>query len=371
MQKDLPPLFILFIQLGVGGVQRKIVDIVNYLAEYKPDLPIYIILRNKESFDLNPEIKNKNVRIINYQDWAKIKIPLFFPIFVTYQIWRLKPKAVLAFLDFVSLPAIWARLILFWRKFKVVLSEDHYTSEIIPLFTFGRLRNFLVKVFYPFADIIFTCSEVTKQDLIQNYALSKGKIKIIRNWTTFMERDVKTRTKKYDFIYIGRMFKTKNLEFLIKALRRIKIKRQDIKLCLLGSGQEKEKLQEMTKKYDLEKNVDFIEPRHDVENFLAKAKIFVYSSQFRAEGFPITILEAMAIGTPVLTRNFAGAGEYLKNEENCYLFKIENDFIERAMWLLKSYNRRNLIAAKAKRYVQKHHSSQNILEYLRELGIEK
>lgn len=363
------PLLILFIHLGLGGVQRKIVDIVNYLTDYKPDLPIYILLRTKESFDLSPEIKNKNVRIINYQDWAKIKIPLFFPIFVIHQIWRLKPKAVLAFLDFVSLPAIWARIILFWRKFKLVLSEDHYTSEIIPLFTFGRLRNFLVKVFYPFADTVFTCSEVTKRDLIQNYALPEGKIKIIRNWTTFMERDVKTRTEKYDFIYIGRMFKTKNLEFLIRALKKIKTKKRNIKLCLLGGGQEKKRLQEMVKKDGLEENVDFVKPQHNVEDFLACSKLFVYSSQFRAEGFPMTVLEAMAIGTPVLTRNFAGAGEFLKDGENCYLFETETEFIKKAVWLLDNPKERRLIALEAKKYVQENHSKENIKVYLKALEI--
>ncbi|HUS60178.1 MAG TPA: glycosyltransferase family 4 protein [Nevskiaceae bacterium] len=368
------PLLILFINLGVGGVQRKIVDIVNFLGSYQPDLPIFILLRNREQFDLTPDIRNKKVKTINYKDykdWMRVKIPLFFPFFVLWHIWRLKPKSILAFLDFVSLPAIWAKLILFWRKTKLVLSEDHYTSRIIPIFTYGRLRNFLVKMFYPFADVVFTCSQATKNDLIRNYGLPENKIKIIRNWTTFTTRRPKIRRKKYDFIYLGRLEKTKNLGFLIKALKKLKETRKGVSLCLLGSGKEKESLERMTKESHLEKNVDFIEPRRDVEDFLAQSRIFVYSPQIKAEGFPLAILEAMAVGTPVLTRDFAGAKEFLADGKNCYFFQTQKEFIQKALWLLNNPSERRRIASRARWYVEKYHSPQNILEYLKELELLK
>lgn len=365
----MPPLLILFIHLGVGGVQRKIVDIVNFLASYQPNLPIFILLRNKESFDLSPEIKNQKVKIINYQDWAKIKIPLFFPFFIIYQIWRLKPGSVLAFLDFVSLPAIWAKLILFWRKFRLVLSEDHYASRVVATFTLGRLRNFLMKVFYPFAEVIFVCSQATKRDLIKNYGLAANKIKIIRNWTTFTRRKPAPADKQFDLIYIGRLFRTKNLKFLIKATSKLKKKKKNISLCFLGAGPEKENLQLMAARLDLGKNVEFIEPRLGVENMLARSKILVLCSKVRAEGFPLVILEAMAVGTPVLTREFSGAKEFLKEKENCFLFKTGAEFIRKALWLLNNDWERKKIADKASKYVKKCHSSQNILGYLKELNL--
>lgn len=367
------PLLILFIHLGVGGVQRKIVDIVNYLVNYRPNLPIYILLRNKESFDLSPEINNKKTKIINYEDWirANVKVPFFFPFFIIWQIWKLKPKAILSFLDFVSLPAIWAKLLFFWRKTKLVLSEDHYASRVILTFTFGRMRSFLVKVFYPFADVIFACSQATKKDLIKSYGLPEAKIKIIRNWTTFTSRKPKTKDKKYDFIYIGRLEKTKNLGFLLKALKKLKKRKKGISLCLLGAGKEKENLAAIVQRYRLKRNVDFVEPKHEVEDFLAQTRIFVCSSQIKVEGFPLVILEAMAIGTPVLTREFAGAKESLTNGKNCYFFKTEKEFITKALWLLDNPKERGKIAAKARQYVSKNHSPQNILEYFKELDLLK
>ncbi|PJE67792.1 hypothetical protein COU95_00390 [Candidatus Shapirobacteria bacterium CG10_big_fil_rev_8_21_14_0_10_40_9] len=363
------PLLLLFTNLGVGGVQRKIVDIVNFLASYKPDFPIYILLRNYEDYDLSPEIKNKNVKIINYQDRIKIRIPFFFPFFEIYQIWRIKPRAILSFLDFVSVPAIWAKLLFFWRRTRLVISEDHYASKIIPNFKFGHLRNFLVKIFYPFADVIFTCSQATKDDLIKNYGFLPKKIKIIRNWTTFAERKIEVKEKKYDLIYIGRLVKVKNISFLIKAFKKIKNLKRDIKLCLIGSGQETENLKRMSRQLGLERHIDFFKPRHDVADFLASSRVFVLCSLPRSEGFPVIVLEAMAVGTPVLACDFAGAREFLRDGQNCYLFRDEDEFIKKTLWLLDHPKERETVADRAYQYVKQYHSPGNILTYLRELKI--
>jgi len=361
------PLLITFTNLGLGGVQRKIVDIANFLASVRPDLPIYILLRNREDYDLSYEIKNKNVKIINYQDWLKIKIPFFFPFFEIYQIWRIKPQAILSFLDFVSLPAVLAKL-LFLRKVRLVLSEDHYTSKVVPSFNFGHFRSFLMKIFYPFADVVFTCSEATKRDLIKNYNLPAEKLKVIRNWTTFIERK-RRREEKYDLIYIGRFFWTKNLSFLIGALKKLKKKKRNISLCLLGRGQEKTNLLKLVEKYSLKLNVSFVEPSRQVDKFLACSRIFVICSKVKAEGFPMVILEAMAMKTPVLARDFAGAKEFLKDGQNCYLFKTEKEFIKKVIWLLNNPQERKKIAKKAYRDVKKYHSPDNILAYLQALNI--
>jgi len=362
---------IIFTHLGVGGVQRKIVDIVNFLAISRSDLPIYIVLRSKEKFDLGIEIKNKKVKIINYQDWikTKIKIPYFFPFFIVWQIFRLKPKAILSFLDYTSLPAIWAKLLMPWRKIRLVLSEDHYASGVIPTFTLGRLRCFLVKIFYPFANTVFSCSQATAQDLIINFNIPKNKVRVVRNWTLFRKRKNKNKKKIYDLIYIGRFYKTKNLGFLLRVLKEMRRKKKDIKLCLLGEGEEKENLCKLVNKYHLNDNVDFVPPQYKIENFLNLAKILVYSSFPKVEGFPMIFLEAMALGTPVLSKEFVGVKEFLKDGYNGCLFKTEKEFIEKALWLLKNKKERNKLAVRAENYIKKYHLKDNINDYLKALHL--
>ncbi len=260
------PLLILFINLGVGGVQRKIVDICNFLSKDKPNLLIYLILRNRDDYDLSSEIKNKKVKIIYYTRKSNLLHRLlwpFFPIFVIWQIFKIKPSAVLSFLDFASIPAIWARLFLSTRKFRLVLSENHYTSRVVPLFKFGKIRNILIKIFYRYADVVFSCSQAGRQDLVKNYGLPRGKVKVFRSWTTFTKTLntkylIQNTQKEYDLVYVGRFYWTKNLGFLIKGLAKLKKIKQHIRLLLVGTGQEEKNLRNLVKKYQLEENVAFL-----------------------------------------------------------------------------------------------------------------
>ena len=128
-------------------------------------------------------------------------------------------------------------------------------------------------------------------------------------------------------------------------------------------------MEKLVSRLRLGKQVFFVNTTHDVESFLTRARIFVYCSWFRVEGLPLAILEAMALNIPVLTRNFAGAGEFLLDKENCYIFEKEEEFIQKAIWLLNHSQERELISASAKRYIKKYHSSENIGAYLEELGI--
>lgn len=363
-------LFIIFIDLGIGGVQRKIVDIVNYLGISRKDLKIHLLLRKKTNFNLTPEIKNKNVKILYYTDYFKKRIPFFFPFFVLFKTYQLKPQAILAFLDLPSLTAVLSKLVFFWRKIKVALSEDHYTSSVVPQFKFGRLRELLIKIFYPGADVIFTCSKANKRDLVRSYGLSVKKIKIITNWTSLVKtRKLKKQKKKYDFLYAGRLEKVKRIDYLLQLLNLVKKKKKDIKLCLVGEGKDKHRLKNLVIKYDLQQNVIFKPATRKISLYYQQSKIFVFTAQRRADGFPLVILEAMALKTPILTTNFAGAKEFLQGNINCLFINSKKEFADKALLLLENERLRARLIRKAYQTVLQNHSPENIKTYIKALGL--
>lgn len=363
------PLFIVFSNLGLGGIQKKIVDIVNLLATTQPNLPIYILLRRKDEFDLSKKIKNKRVIIINYSEWARVKTPFFFSFFVLYQVWRLKPRAILSFLSPFSLPAVLAKLVFFWRKIKVVINEDHYTSGIVPLYRYSVLNRWGISLLYPVADQIISPTSAAKNDLVKNFGVPEIKIKIVPNWTNLADKKIPQTRKEFDLIYAGRLVKTKRVDFLLKGMVKLKKYKKDIKLVILGDGEERNRLEKLSRKLGIQKNVYFLGARQDVENFLVRSRIFVCSSQFGAEGFPLALLEAMAMGVPVLTRRFAGVDDVIKDRENGLIFNSMKEFVEKAWWLLKFPQKRKIIARHAKVDIKKYHSLKNIDEYLEALGI--
>lgn len=364
------PLFIVFSNLGLGGVQKKIVDIVNLLAKTQPNLPIYILLRRRNDFDLGNKIKNRRVEIINYTDWARVKTPFFFTFFLLYQVWQLKPEAILSFLSPFSLPAVLAKLAFFWRKTKVVINEDHYTSGIVPLLRYSKLNRWGIKLFYPKADLIISPTRAAKKDLVDNFGVPEEKIKIVPNWTHFANRRITKVPPKYDLIYAGRLERPKRIDFLLRGIVEMKKAKEDIRLCLLGDGKEKVRLENFAKRKGIKDNVDFGGARQDVENFLAKSRLFVCTSQFGAEGFPLAILEAMAIGVPILAFRFAGVEDVIKDGESGFIFNSFKELIKKTLWLLENQAERKAAAKQAKAIVKKDHSLKNANDYLQALGLE-
>lgn len=367
-----PSLFIIYYDLGLGGIQRKIIDIVNFLAENQPNLRVFILLRRKPTdFDLSDKIKNQQGKIIYYPNWPKVRIPFFFPIFVFYQTWRLKPQVILAFSDMPGFASIWSKLLFFWRKIKVVISEDPNTlpSRQISTYRFAPLRHFLIRIFYPFANTVFTVNRPFLKDLIKTYYLSPKKVSLISNWTFLTERKIFPGKKIYDLVFVGRLRPEKNIGFLLKGVKKLKKFRKDISLCLVGEGEEKKRLQAEAKRRQLKGNVFFVGPTKRVKNYLSQSKIFVLSSE--NEGLPLTILEAMACGLPVLSSNYPGAKDVIKDGINGFIFKNQAQFIGKVKWLLENPGQRRKIGQQAKAYVRQYHSPENINQYLEPLGFKK
>lgn len=368
--KKSPPLFFVYYNLGFGGLQKKIVDIVNWLSVNEPEIPTFVLLRRRKSdFDISWWIKNPKAKILYYEDWIRVRIPFFFPVFVLVMVAKYKPKTIFSFSDIPSLSVIWVKIILFWRSINVVVSERAYTSWYVSNQEYGKLRNFLVKTFYPLADKIVCLTKATKMDLISYYGLRSEKITIIPNWTSMAKEKPAIIRKQYDFIYIGRLDKAKRVLYLLQLFCKLYTYRKNVSLCILGKGEETLKIKKFIKAHNLNNNIFLKEPVYDVRPSLCSSKVLVLTTQYKAEGFPTAILEAMAMGIPVLTGRFAGLEDVVINGENGLIFVSEEDFIKKAILLLDNKKMYENISQNAKILVEKYHSLDNIKQYIDLAGI--
>lgn len=111
---------------------------------------------------------------------------------------------------------------------------------------------------------------------------------------------------------IGRLSKEKGYDILIRSIYYIKTKyNYDIKLSIFGEGPEQYKLYKLTKELNVENNVVFKGYIPDAYKFLKIFDIFVLSSL--TEGMPITLLEAMRIGIPIVATAVGGIPEALEH----------------------------------------------------------
>lgn len=121
-----------------------------------------------------------------------------------------------------------------------------------------------------------------------------------------------SRTKK--IVAVGRLAKQKNFRLLIDGFYDISGEFPDWRLQIYGEGPLRDELQRQILQYDLSERVSLCGAHQDVMERISDAELFIMSSDF--EGFPNAMLEAMAIGLPVISTDFATgiARELIKTE---------------------------------------------------------
>ena len=119
-------------------------------------------------------------------------------------------------------------------------------------------------------------------------------------------------------LFLGVLIKRKGVHDLIEALN--KLSNHNYKLIIAGEGVEEDNLKRMVKSYDLEDNVDFVGWINSEDKFklLSNVQFMVLPSY--NEGLPMSILEAMSYGVPVLSTN-VGDIPSVVDENNGFLFE--------------------------------------------------
>jgi len=231
----------------------------------------------------------------------------FFPLFFLKPICILKRKKIIAT----------------WHE---VWGKDYWLEYLGWRGIFGYLAEKL-SIFMP-DKIISVSGRTTKK--LKGKLGSRKKIYTIPNGNDFEKiQKIRPTGKKFDVIFAGRLLSHKNVDILIKSIHLIKEKKQEIKCLIIGEGPERKNLEMLTKKLNLEKNIEFsgfLENHDDVYAQMKSSKVFVLPST--REGFGIVVIEANACGIPVITIEHKdnAAGDLIEEGKNgfiCYIKKEE------------------------------------------------
>lgn len=108
-------------------------------------------------------------------------------------------------------------------------------------------------------------------------------------------------------ISVGRLSPEKDYATLLQATQRVIAVYPTFRLILVGDGQERTRLQSLAAELGIEKQVEFLGEQTNVHEHLPRAGFFVSSST--TEGISLTLLEAMAVGLPIVTTAVGGSPE--------------------------------------------------------------
>ena len=148
--------------------------------------------------------------------------------------------------------------------------------------------------------------------------------------TAYTERELKAirgnlgLSDEYVVITTSRLVPKNAVDVLIKALAFLKAHNFNIESLIIGDGPERKKLQALSRKLKVSKEILFLGqiPHNDLPLYLKVADVFVRAS--RSEGLGSSFLEAMAAGVPVIGTPVGGIPDFLKDNQTGFYAKADD-----------------------------------------------
>ena len=154
-------------------------------------------------------------------------------------------------------------------------------------------------------------------------------------------------------VFVGRLTAQKAPELLLDTWSYVARKYPTSKLVFVGDGDRRVMLEAKTSRAGLTDSVIFTGQVDNVDDYLRAADIFVLPSA--AEGMSLALLEAMAVGLPVVASQVSGTVDAIRHGENGLLFESGDmeGFVNCIISLIESPTRRAYLGRSARKTIEK------------------
>lgn len=160
------------------------------------------------------------------------------------------------------------------------------------------------------------------QKLLHTWGIEEERVRVIYNAARHTEACYLRLQEKPYVVSVSRLVPWKGFAGVIRAFK--KIEDPELKLVIVGGGPERSRLEALVRELELSSRVLFTGALSHEETmaYIAHAEAFVLNTQY--EGFSHLILEAFALGTPVLTTAVGGNPEQVTDGETGILFEPDD-----------------------------------------------
>lgn len=213
---------------------------------------------------------------------------------------------------------------------------------------------------YDKVDAFFVTTPFNLQ-LLKN-VVDEKKIYIKPYFADIQPRQLNDKKRNY-YIYISRVEYLKGIYVLLEAFKELRGER----LIVLGVGADRDKACKYAQDNHLS-NIEFIEwkPKQEMLQLLYDAKALVFPTQLY-EGYPMTIVESMALGTPVIGSDFGNVGTIIRDKENGLLFRHDSseDLREKLQYFSEHTEEARRMESGAQKYFEDNHLPDYVYERTR------
>ncbi len=158
---------------------------------------------------------------------------------------------------------------------------------------------------------------------------------------------------------IGRLAPIKNMNMALRVLSLLQYK--NVHLIIVGDGDERPLLEQHAMHLGINDKVHFWGWETDITKIYSGIDMLLLTS--KNEGTPVTIIEAMASGVPVVATRVGGVPDIISHQESGYLCQVDNDkeMAEQIMFLLDNPSKTQQICNQARQSVGKMYNAQRLV----------
>lgn len=309
--------------LGIGGLERIVIDVVNGLDPARFEQVVCCISRRGEAAD---QLRD-GVRCIDLGKGEKAD--RLMPLKLASVFRRERPDIVHS-QSWSGVDTALAKLIS--PGVKLVHSEhgrNYPQWRKQPL-----MRRLARRCLYHLADAVFAISAEVGEFYCGQTGFPTERMKVIHNGIDVQRIDEADATgireelgiAPNDLVFgtVARLDLTKDTITLVRAFAAVALPRRNpgIKLLIVGDGEERSRLEEFVSMLNLNRVVIFTGMRRDVPQLLKAMDVFALSSV--SEGMPVTVLEAMAARLPVVATEVGALPELVEEGKTGFLVPMRH-----------------------------------------------
>lgn len=305
--------FFIVSSLGAGGSERVYWLLSQYFAQ--KNFEVYVAF-----FDGRDQCFSLDVPGVKFIDLKTLKASR--SLFKLLKVLRkVKPFVVFSTTDHINV--LTAMVTLFVHVPRLIARASNNPAQMKNFHGFkARFYNLFNYLLLKRFNIIICQTQEMLQSTSKLYGLSLKKLKVIPNPVNPYYHQPKNLKKPVAFqhmVAVGRLSPEKGLFRLLEVMRLLP---PNYRLSIAGEGALMARLNQYVSLHKLDARVTFMGKVTNVAALLADSKLLVMTSF--TEGFPNVILEALAVGTPVVTFEVGGADVMIKPGFNGYIVKQDD-----------------------------------------------
>ena len=307
--------FLCIPSLATGGAEKFVVDLATRI---NPSIFEVVVVETRYDVDspFKQQLLNKGIRIVDLSDKSFFKMTgkqiSFFK--------KEKPDIVHANIGSVLHIMLSSCLCGIPKRIYTVHNEAYL------LYKGNKFKRLAYKAaFSLFGFIPVAICPTVKETLIDQLGIKESKIPVVNNGvdiSAFNTGSFYFDVKDIRLISVGSLYWIKNQELIIRTAIDLHKTGMNVSLTLVGDGEDREKLESIIKKESAETYIHLVGRKNNVADYLKDSNIYVSASS--TEGLPLSVLEAMACGLPVIATKAGGIKDIVRDGENGYLFEFNN-----------------------------------------------